>query len=885
MITTEIKCTGNYLSENVTSFPFANNGEIKFIDKGITGCGGTTLAIETAIKEGKKLILALPTVSSVVSKKNQFTDSITAIYGNYKLESPENIIVCTYDKLNLIIEKLGKVVKKYEILLDEYHTLTRDCSYREVCREIITKLDNFSSVTLMSATPDEFIEAAISDLYSSYNLVKVKYIFKNYNLFKLVNAIGDTKEVLKKIISDNLYENKRCYYMINDIKLINNLISELNLEKEKYHVLASISRKYEVSICSIDEINNNLKPVNFLTAAGFEGVDILDNEGSIYTLVDLQKDTCIFDWQTIQQMQGRCRGSKEYPTIIYHGGKFRNEQLQDIKSLEARINVAKTIINTIINTKEAFFTYSNLSDITGRINNEKAEMCVNPFLLAEYNRLRERYNEAQTMQSFCKYLKSHNILYTQPTDIEGKKSEKKNNSTISFKALVEKVVKGEKVGHYTNSELAKNAINILGEDRIKELGYSKSKVAAILSAKAIKKSIEINIRVGRVYSVKALESKLNDYAQLNSYTFTSKTTDSKLKEIGYSALPRLDKVNGKVFKGFFILPYFKTAIPKVVEKYAKVTKNEGKTLIEKMPSKMVTNASLNPNGCLTDIELPLSFATKPGTRVKNPQFTRTTLDNTYNYAKPVDKQKQYLISDCYNNTIDTYARNEASFNCASSLILDIDDHECSENPWTIQKVNDYFKENYGDCKRYIYKTYSYTDEHPSFRVIVPLSSELKFRKELNDVSNFKIAKGFLFSEFQDPRCQLWYYSANLQSQPVEYGNDVYLNSAYVREVMDMVCLEKNESMFVLDNKTPEKAKNDNDDVVDNSVNVLINMINNCEGWGEVKGSTVLGHGDWNDKIWAAAYYCKREDIEKIKDGIIDPLKRQYFEEKLRYKKN
>lgn len=886
MITTEIKCTGNYLSENVTNFPFADNGEIKFIDKGITGCGGTTLAIETAIKEGKKLILALPTVSSVVSKKNQFTDSITAIYGNYKLESPENIIVCTYDKLNLIIEKLGKVVKKYEILLDEYHTLTRDCSYREVCREIITKLDNFNGVTLMSATPDKFIEEAIKELYPSYNLVKVKYCFKRYNLFKLVNAIGDTKEVLKKIISDNLYKNKRCYYMINDIKLINNLISELNLEKEKYHVLASISRKYEVSISSIDEINSNLKTVNFLTAAGFEGVDILDNEGEIYTLVDLQKDTCIFDWQTIQQMQGRCRGSKEYPTIIYHGGKYRNEQLQDIKALEARINVAKTIINTIINTKESFLTYSNLSDITGRINNGKAEMCVNPSLLAEYSRLHEKYNEAQTIQSFCKYLKNHNILYAQPTDIEGKKSEKKNNSTISFKALVEKVVKGEKVGHYTNSELAKNAVNILGEDRIKELGYSKTKVAAILSAKAIKKNVEINIRVGRFYTVKALESKLKDYAQLNSYTFTSNTIDSKLSEIGYSALPKLYKVDGKKFRGYFILPYFKTNISKVVKKnYAKGTTFEGKSLIEKMPLKTVPSASLNGNGSLTDNDLTLSLATKPGSRVTKPQFTRMTLENTYQHSKPADKQKQYLISDCYNSSIDTYARNEASFNCASSLILDIDDHECSENPWTIQKVNDYFKENYGDCKRYIYKTYSYTDEHPSFRVIVPLSSELKFRKELNDVTNFKIAKGFLFSDFQDPRCQLWYYSANKDSQPEEYGEDVYLNSAYVREVMDMVCLEKNESMFVLEDKTPEKAKTSEGDKVDNSVNVLINMINNCEGWGEVKGSTVLGHGDWNDKIWAAAYYCKREDIEKIKDGIIDPLKRQYFEEKLRYKKN
>ena len=875
MITTEIKCTGNYLSENINRFPFANNGEIKFIDKGITGCGGTTLAIESALKEEKKLILALPTVSSVISKKNQFSDSITAVYGNYKLESSENIIVCTYDKLNLIIEKLGKGVKNYDILLDEYHTLTRDCSYREVCREIITKLDNFNGVTLMSATPDEFIESAVSDLYPSHNLVKVKYTFKRYNLFKLVNALGDTKEVLKKIISDNLSENKRCYYMINDIKLINNLISELNLEKEKYHVLASISRKYEISISSIDEINSNLKPVNFLTAAGFEGVDILDNEGAIYTLVDLQKDTCIFDWQTIQQMHGRCRGSKEYPTIIYHGGKFRDDQLTDIKALEARINVAKTIINTIISTKECFLTYSNFNDITGRINNGKGEMCVNPFLMAEYNRLRERYNEAQTIQSFCKYLKNHNILYAQPTEIEGKKIEKKNNSTISFKALVEKVVKGEKVGYYTNSELAKNAVNILGEDRIKELGYSKTKVAAILSAKAVKKNIEINIRVGRFYTTKALESKLKDYANLNSYTFTSSTIDSKLQEIGLSALPKLYKVDGKRLRGYFILPYFKTTISKVSEKtYAKGTTFEGKSLIEKIPSISVPSASLNPNGCLTDNDLTLSLATKPGTRVTNPKFTKTVLENTFFYSKPADKQKQYLISDCYNNSIDTYARNEGSFNCASSLILDIDDHEKSENPWTIQMVNDYFKENYGDCKRYIYKTYSYSDEHPSFRVIVPLSSELKFRKELNDVSNFKIAKGFLFSEFQDPRCQLWYYSANLDSQPIEYGKDVYLNSAYVREVMDMVCLEKNESMFVLDNKTsPTVKSNNDDDVVDNSVNVLINMINNCQD------------GEWNDKIWAAAYYCKRDDIEKIKDGIIAPLKRQYFEEKLRYKKN
>ena len=79
-------------------------------------------------------------------------------------------------------------------------------------------------------------------------------------------------------------------------------------------------------------------------------------------------------------------------------------------------------------------------------------------------------------------------------------------------------------------------------------------------------------------------------------------------------MPRLYKVDGKVLRGYFILPYFKTAISKVVKKnYAKVTTFEGKSLIEKMPLKTVTSASTSlGNGCLTDNDLLLSFATKPG---------------------------------------------------------------------------------------------------------------------------------------------------------------------------------------------------------------------------------------------------------------------------------
>lgn len=855
-----IKVNGQYLSENITSFPFANKGEIKFIDKGITGCGGTTIAIETAINEGRSLVLALPTVSAVISKANQFIGKVAGIYGSNNLsDTSTNIIACTYDKLKSILTTLGRKSNNYEILIDEYHTLTRDCSYREVCRELITEIAEFKSVNLMSATPDTYLEEAITTLYPTRNFIKVKYDFNKKPLCKLINVKGNIKEGVKSIIEENLEDDKRCYYMINDIKLINSIISELDLEKDQYHVMASLSRKYEVCISSIDEINTNLKPITFITAAGFEGVDFLDKDGEIYTLIDLQKDTTIFDWQTIIQMQGRCRGSKAYPTIIYHEGKYRPDQLESLKALNARINVATTIIGTI-NDGGTMNMYSNFGDIVGRVGDDgNVALSVNPFLLAEYNRLRERYNELQNISSLAKYLTSHNIQYGSLREIEGVVEKKKNNSTISFKKLVDMIAKGDKVGHYTNSELAKNAVEVLGYEEIKKLGFSKTKVEAVMLAKAKgKKTVDIDIKVGRFYSVKALDKILSTYSSLNSYTFSGKTTDSKLKELGFYALPSRIKVNKEQIRGFII-------------KMA-----HGGTRIEGKVSNRENALKNGTPGSQPDINF--SLATKPGSRVKEPEFKKATLEETYNYHKPLDKNKQFLISDCYNSDVEVYGRQEFNLNCADSLILDIDDHDKDKkdeikDPWTIEKVNKWFEENLSNCRRYIYKTYSYTDEKQSFRVIVPLSSSLKFRKELNDPTNFKIAKSLIFSEFQDARCQLWYYSANLENQPVEYGNEnAYLSVDYVRDVMDMVCLEKNEDMNVLEYKENPTKPTTNPKDTEYEASKFIKMINDAVD------------GEWNDKIWAAAYYVKWEDIDKVKEGIVDPLKLRYFEEKLRYKR-
>lgn len=75
-----VKCSGQYLSENVDRFPFAekqnfneanlfenpdHRKHILFINKGITGCGGTTLVAQTALNEHLNVVCLLPTVSAV----------------------------------------------------------------------------------------------------------------------------------------------------------------------------------------------------------------------------------------------------------------------------------------------------------------------------------------------------------------------------------------------------------------------------------------------------------------------------------------------------------------------------------------------------------------------------------------------------------------------------------------------------------------------------------------------------------------------------------------------------------------------------------------------------------------------------------------------------
>ena len=162
----------NYLGQFMTELPVNC-----LFDKGITGCGGTTIALTNE----KDTIIAIPYVSAIKNKIQQAEDDKKKeiykhnLLGVYADITDENIldyvdshetkkILVTYDSLERVITALQNigidVYKDYYLLIDEWHILFNSYLFRnETIKKVLHHCTQFKEVTYMTATPieDEFI--------------------------------------------------------------------------------------------------------------------------------------------------------------------------------------------------------------------------------------------------------------------------------------------------------------------------------------------------------------------------------------------------------------------------------------------------------------------------------------------------------------------------------------------------------------------------------------------------------------------------------------------------------------------------------------------------------------------------------------------------------
>lgn len=327
----------DYLNEFMTELPVNC-----LFDKGKTGCGGTTIAIEN----DKDTIIAMPYVNVIKNKVAQYPNKecSNVLFGIYEGVTDEQIIdyvknnqikkfAVTYDSLDRLINLLDEkttinVYRDFFLLVDEWHILFNSYAFRnKAVKRVLHHAKQFKEVTYMTATPidEEFILKELKDLpivevkWDNVTTVNIKPIVTN-------QPIMAVSKLIKGCIEGKVFGN--LHFFVNSVEFIADTIKKTGLKPEQVRVVCSKNEKLGKGKKSnqkklgddyiIEDTTTQAKKINFYTSTSFEGCDIYDEDGKTYIVSDKTKSHTLLDISTlIIQICGRIRNSR-YKTRIGH---------------------------------------------------------------------------------------------------------------------------------------------------------------------------------------------------------------------------------------------------------------------------------------------------------------------------------------------------------------------------------------------------------------------------------------------------------------------------------------------------------------------------------------------------------------------------------------
>lgn len=332
----EIDSKFNYLSEIYSELP----SHVLF-NKGITGCGGTTVELTS----NRDSIILVPTKNLVYNKQSNKIFGVTGKTTNISIINYINSykgykkIIATYDSLPRLIELIPDYYN-YFLLIDEYHLLFNDYTFRsDAVLGILKNYTKFKDWCFMTATPlnENCILKELEDIPQI--IIKWKAATK---VNMLVCDTPFTQKLLGNIITNTLSSNTittdisniedllnlfkssnvNLHIFLNSLKTIENLVKKYNISE--YRVVCSENHKGKV--LNYASVNSSVKHINFYTSCSFEGVDIIDENGLCIILSDTNISTSVLDISTkVRQICGRLRNSKfkEYCFFIFNSRKHR----------------------------------------------------------------------------------------------------------------------------------------------------------------------------------------------------------------------------------------------------------------------------------------------------------------------------------------------------------------------------------------------------------------------------------------------------------------------------------------------------------------------------------------------------------------------------------
>lgn len=248
-----------YLSEFLRGIP-----SNCLINKGITGCGGTTVEL----KSERDSIVLCPTKNLVTSKSNDRYLGVTGdtkssdIKDYIKSDIKYKKIIATYDSLKRLMEIIPNY-RDYFLLIDEYHLLFNDYSFRsDAILYLLNNFREFKEWAFLTATPlkDEFILKELKDI------PQITYEWEN--AIPVHINIKDTYFIQKELFNlIDIYKDRNLHIFLNSVSTIYKITEKLNTDS--FRVVCSENSKTKIK--NFSKINSPIAKYNFYTSCSFEG--------------------------------------------------------------------------------------------------------------------------------------------------------------------------------------------------------------------------------------------------------------------------------------------------------------------------------------------------------------------------------------------------------------------------------------------------------------------------------------------------------------------------------------------------------------------------------------------------------------------------------------
>ena len=342
-----------YLSDVIKDLP----SKVLF-NKGITGCGGTTLEI----KSKRDSLILVPNINLVINKTNAHSNLI-GVYGEtsklefmtqFKRNTAYKKIISTYDSIVKVIDWVGDSIYDYFLLIDEYHILFNSYSFRyEAINTVLSLYDKFTNYCFMTATP--LSEENILEEIKSLDRVSIEWP-QAVKVTTTVKNVYHTSKALIQLIEDS----KDCDYnlhifinSINTIRAVIKAISVTNFRTICSKNAAGTDKKLGGKL-KVESINSPVKKINFYTATAFEGVDIYDPVGKTVVVSDTNISQSLVDISTLFiQICGRLRDSiyKDQALLICNLSNHRYLQYKNKQEFE---NNSANLVNSARNYEREF---------------------------------------------------------------------------------------------------------------------------------------------------------------------------------------------------------------------------------------------------------------------------------------------------------------------------------------------------------------------------------------------------------------------------------------------------------------------------------------------------------------------------------------------------